>query len=202
MSSIDNLTEYFSKFPGIGARQARRFVYFLLQSNHQFTDNLSKEITQLKKNIRQCSHCYRYFEGSSPACSLCDTLPQKTKILVVVEKDPDLDAIQKTNTHYGHYFVLGGLLPLSDKKNVSLRINEFLKKIEHEALNGELEEIVFALSANPEGDLTVHHLKGLLQPLTKKYSLKMTTLGRGLSTGTELEYSDEETIKNALENRK
>ncbi|HEY4524333.1 MAG TPA: recombination protein RecR, partial [Candidatus Paceibacterota bacterium] len=58
-------------------------------------------------------------------------------------------------------------------------------------------EIIIALAVNPEGDNTNEYLQKMLAPS----KIKITILGRGLSTGTELEYSDAETLRNALKNR-
>jgi recombination protein RecR len=82
-----------------------------------------------------------------------------------------------------------------------VRTNELIKTIEERCQKEGLKEIILALSLNPQGEYTDTHLRELIFPLEKKYNLKIVSLGRGLSTGTELEYSDSETIKNALRNR-
>ena len=95
---------------------------------------------------------------------------------------------------------------LATEKSVSLLIKSIdvvgQKKIEKEATENKLSEVILALSANPEGDHTVLELKTLLKPLEEKHSITISTLGRGLSTGSELEYLDSDTIRYALENRK
>jgi len=123
-------------------------------------------------------------------------------MLMVVAKDTDLDAMHKSHAYDGYYFVLGGLLALTDKTaDNSLRTEQLLKRVQAETEAGTLKEIILALSASTEGDHTTEHIESLLLPLVEQHHLKVSRLGRGLSTGTELEYSDADTIMNALKNR-
>ena len=103
----------------------------------------------------------------------------------------------------GQYFILGGSLPILEKEPTKkIRSKELFYSIQERAKNGTLEEIVLAMSANAEGENTLAYLDTILPPLAEKYTLKITTLGRGLSSGTELEYSDSDTMKNAIDNRR
>ncbi len=100
------------------------------------------------------------------------------------------------------YFILGGLVPIVTKDTPNfVRTKELINTIEKRAQDGVLKEVILALSINPQGEHTDMYLRELINPLKDKYNFKLSTLGRGLSTGTELEYSDSETIKNALRNR-
>ena len=112
---------------------------------------------------------------------------------MLVEKDVDLENIEKSGVYNGRYFVLGGTMSLTNDKN-NLRFKELFAKVKEE----KYKEIILALSANVEGENTARYIEKILEPL----KVKITHLGRGLSTGAELEYSDSETIKNALEGRK
>lgn len=200
------LAEYFIKFPGIGSRQAKRFVYFLLSRDEQFIKDFTQAILEAKKNTTQCSLCYRFCSFSSTTeeklvCDMCNDLNANKEILMVVEKDVDLENVRKTNVYNGGFFVLGGSVPILDKKPAEkIRAKELFVRVQDEAKNG-LKEVILALSVNPEGENTILYLTKILEPLAEKYSLKISTLGRGLSTGTELEYSDSDTLENALKNR-
>jgi len=200
---IEKLSERFSHFPGIGSRQARRFVYFLLHLDDQSIAELVDTIGALRREVEQCESCYRYFEGTGPLCDFCDRKNARRDTLMVVEKDVDVEIMHKSGVYDGLYFVLGGLFPMVEtKKTARVRSKELQERITREASAHNLHEIIFALSANPEGDRTIDRLLEILKPLIKKYSLEITTLGRGFSTGTELEYSDTATIKNAFQGRK
>jgi len=201
MNSIDKLTEQFKKFPGIGGRQAKRFVYFLLTQNENGVAELSKLISELKKDISQCSSCFRFFKftNESANCDVCSDPNIDKKILMIVEKDIDFENIKKTGEYGGKFFILGGTIPILEREPTKrIRAKQLIEVVGE---NKELEEIILALSVNPEGENTLQYVKKILEPLAQKYDIKVTTLGRGLSTGTELEYSDSDTLQNALKNR-
>lgn len=205
MNTQEQLNEYFSKFPGVGRRQARRFVDFLLKKNTSYTSTLADLIRDVKRNMRQCTESYQYFYDENAAVTLSpiarDTSRDRS-ILMIVEKDIDIESIEKSGAYHGVYFVLGSLIPVTTKEyQKAVRIDELLERIQKGVEQDELREIIFGLSLNPESENTRVTLEQKLQPLKEKYNLKLSRLGRGLSTGTELEYSDKETIEHALERR-
>jgi recombination protein RecR len=210
---IQKLKERFERFPGIGPRQAQRFVYWLLNEEEAFIKDLSGLLLELKKDTKQCKQCFRFFSPPCPAvgeakagqasekCRLCDDLNRDNSRLLVVKKDADLENIEKTGVYDGRYFVLGDIIPFSQTPSKTIRLKELFGRAEKEAKKG-LKEIILAFNAAAEGDNTSRYLEKILEPLAKKYSIKISRFGRGLSTGTELEYIDRDTLKNALENRK
>ena len=204
MNSIDKLIKKFSEFPGIGPKQARRFVYFLINRHESYIEELKNEITELRRNVSSCSDCKRYFFSRVEGQTLCDICADKTRdnsILMIVSRDIDLENVEKSHPFLGKYFVLGGLVPILDKNpEQRIRLKELLALVSRMSGKG-LTEIILGLDANSEGEYTANILKSSLTPITSKYSIKISELGRGLSTGTELEYSDPETIKFALKNR-
>lgn len=202
MNEIDKLIQLFREFPGIGPRQAERFVYFLLTKNEVYRHLLAEEITNLKTSIHLCTSCFRFFSGKNEVCHICTNPHRDETQLMIVAKDVDYQAIEKTKTYTGYYFILGGTVPILDKNpNERVRTQELLNKVKMRAEKG-LKEIIIALSINPEGEHTKDYIEGELREICATHGIKITTLGRGLSTGTELEYSDSETLRNALSNRK
>ncbi|MFA5773257.1 MAG: toprim domain-containing protein [Candidatus Paceibacterota bacterium] len=201
--SIEKLARYFKEFPGIGERQAKRFVYFLLHKNPNYTKELGDNILSLKDLIHQCPSCFLFFQGeSNQLCDVCKDKKTDRTSLLIIEKDADYENIKKSKNYDGMYFILGGLASIVTKETPSfLRLKELLNTIENQAKNNDLKEIIIALSLNPQGEHTDMYLREKMFPLQDKYKFKVVSLGRGLSTGTELEYSDGETIKNALLNR-
>lgn len=198
MDHIDELARAFSKFPGIGPRQGKRFVFHLLASPASERENLATLVKALGANVRQCPECLRFYTSSSSViCNYCTDGKRDDSILMLVEKDQDLAAVERAGTYKGRYFVLGGVLTLSGKG--AIREKELVLAIEKRLRKG-LTEVVFALSATSEGEHTADHVRQLIAPLRDR--LKMSTLGRGLATGSELEYSDAETLRAALSNRK
>jgi len=205
MDTIDKLTEIFKHFPGIGPRQAKRFVYFLLTRNKNYLKEFTSLIEELKNEIVICPECFQYFTKGKQATSLCDICSGKNRdenVLMIVARDIDLENIEKSHSFNGKYFVLGGTIPILDKNpEQRIHLKELLTAIENKAKNNNLKEIILGFSINPESEYTADFVIQALTPLVTKYGLKISHLGRGLSTGTELEYSDADTIKNALKNR-
>jgi len=204
MDTIEKLTEAFKEFPGIGERQAKRFVYFLMSRNAGYSENLSNLISELKNEISQCRECYRFFIPTNmidknKICEVCINPHIDNSMLMVVEKDSDLESMRKSRLYHGKYFILGGLVPIVEKSTKSrVRVNELIEKVKREK---DLKEIILAFSLSPQGDHTDIYVRNEIKNLTETLNIKISSLGRGLSTGTELEYSDNETLKNALKNR-
>lgn len=203
MDIVDKLTEIFKEFPGIGERQARRFVYFLMFKNPSYSQNLSSLILELKKEVAQCGECYRFFilgKNNAKVCDICVSPNIDSSTLMIVEKDSDLESVNKSRVYSGKYFILGGLVPIVEKNTKSrVRIEELKRKISVDV--GRLQEIILAFSLSPQGDYTDQYVREQLKETAEKHNIKISSLGKGLSTGTELEYSDNDTLKNALKNR-
>lgn len=193
---IDDLATALAHLPGIGPRQAKRFVYFLLTRGAQERRQLADLILALDKEARQCPECMRFHNNRAAVCNYCSDTSRSDHELMLVEKDQDLAAVERAGTYKGRYFVLGGVLTLSGTGVI--REKELVRRIEKH-LKAGLEEIVLALSATSEGEHTADHVRGLLAPYRDK--VKVSVLGRGLATGSELEYSDAETLRAALSNR-
>src|SRR5689334_15837896 len=195
MNSIEKLIRMFSEFPGIGPKQARRFVYFLIKKPDSYINEFKKEIAELRSEIEICSECKRYFtkNGSKKICNICSDDTRDNTLLMIVGRDVDLENIERNHNFLGKYFVLGGLVPILDKNpEQRIRLNELIKLVEVKAKNG-LKEIILGLDANSDGEYTAEIIRKSLSPIIEKHKIKISELGRGLSTGTELEYSDPET---------
>ncbi len=204
MTDLEKLTELFKQFPGIGERQAKRFVYFLLRKNPRYREELSDAIKTITSNIRQCPESFQYFSPKMKDQTLSpimlDTSRDKSK-LVVIERDSDLEAIERSGAYDGHYLVLGGSIPILEKEpNKAVRLHELLDQVSKRLQEKTLREIILAFSLTPQGEHTEDIIKQALLGLTNG-SIKISALGRGLSTGSELEYTDKSTLGNAFENR-
>jgi recombination protein RecR len=198
MNSIDKLSEIFSKFPGIGPRQAKRFVYFLLTRNSDYTSELIRAVESLKREISQCDTCLRYYAkngGNTKTCSVCSDESRDATLLMLVPRDIDMESVEKSKGYNGHYFVLGGVVPILEKEpEKKIRIKNLESRIKKDS---NIKEVILAMNANLEGENTAEFIKSYF----KDSNLVFSTLGRGLSTGAELEYADPETLKSALIHR-
>lgn len=196
MDAIEKLTRLFEKFPGIGPRQAGRFVSYLLRSSPALRRELIDSIQKLGSGVRQCERCMRYHAGESKTCSLCSNPERDTASLAIVASDSDLVALERSGTYRGLYFVLGGTISLASESTSGLRVRELQSLLKE----SDAREVILAFPANPEGDATAARIREEISSTNP--SLTITSLGRGLSTGSELEYADPETIKSALESRR
>lgn len=198
MDSIDELARALARLPGIGPRQGKRFVYYLLASTAADRQKLAELIVSLDRSVHQCPECLRFYTGTNTtACTYCADVRRDSTQLMLVEKDQDLAALERAGTYKGRYFVLGGVLTLTGKG--AIRERELLRVVETR-LKAGLKEVVLALSATSEGEHTADYVRELLAPYRRR--LTLSVLGRGLATGSELEYSDADTLRAALSNRR
>jgi recombination protein RecR len=192
---IQKLIELFSKFPTVGQRTATRFVFYLIKRDKKEIEELSKTILELSEKIKFCKNCLKPFEGEDEICEICSDKTRDNSLLCIVEKEVDLESIEKTKKYQGLYFVLGGPISAVKKEELNkLRIKELEERIKDK----KIKEIIIATSFTTEGEALALFLERKLKNSGKKIS----RLGRGLPTGGELEYADEETLASALESRK
>lgn len=209
MNSIDKLTEIFRSFPGIGPRQANRFVYYLLSRNGNYSSELARAVEGLKKEIVQCKECQKFFakNGSTNSpqaaklCSICSDDTRDGSMLMIVPRDIDLEAVERSGSYKGYYFVLGGVVPILEKEpEKKIRLQLLVSSLQERIKSG-LKEVILAMNANADGEHTADYLKEKLSTYIQGPALYISILGRGLSTGIELEYADPETLKSAFEHR-
>ncbi|MCD6233334.1 recombination protein RecR [bacterium] len=197
--TIQKLINQFSNFPTVGQRTATRFVFYLIGEKKEKVAEFINSIKDLKTKIKICPLCFKPFEGEGKICPICSDPRRKKDIICVVEKEVDLEAIEKTKKFKGVYFILGGTLPNFGKEQQKEKITKrgaiLIQRIKKEK---NIKEIILALNPTIEGQRTSLWLQRKLKP----YNLKITQLGRGLPVGGELEYADEETLSSALESRR
>ena len=200
MRDLEQLSEYLASLPGLGPRQARRIAYFLITEKTNLSGKLVKTLAEARQNRRYCVFCQALFFDQGEHCRTCRDQSRDRSVLMLVENDIDKESIEKTGAYKGMYFIIGGSAPVteSDLSATKLRLakmEEILKR------SDRLPEIILGFNYTPQGE----HTAELLSRYLKKQfsdSIKISHLGRGLSTGTELEYSDADTFRHALDNRK
>ena len=189
------LTELFKKFPGIGQRQAERFAWFIAKTNAGYIQQLTRSITELHQTSRQCPECFIRHEANEEICEICAQNDPET--LIIVEKDADAHALMTAihKKERTRYFILGSLIPIANSDAAKARVPQLTKTVQ----KNQPKEIIIALSVHPDADHTARHLADQIQKHTPNTAITM--LGRGLSSGSELEYADPETIHNAFKKR-
>jgi len=200
---IKNLIDDFAKLPSIGPRQAARIVFSLLSKQGDFIDKFSSDLLEFKNNIKLCQNCFLSYENKEEEiCHICKNPKRKKTIICVIQKEIEVANIEKTGLFNGVYHIIGENMDIFDKnlnppsiKKLLERINNLknkLKENEHEKI-----EIILATNPTTEGDAILMYLEQKLRPL----NIKISSLGRGLSSGGELEYTDQETLSHAFRNR-
>lgn len=194
---IQNLIDEFAKLPSVGPRQAARFVFHLLNQSREEIEKFGKKFFVLNK-IRYCEFCNRAIEiTSGKLCDICKDKNRERSTICIVEKDTDIESLEKTKRYNGIYYVLG----IEDEKKQLANLKKLINRVKKSGK--DLKEIIIATDATTEGETIALYSARQLEELKKIHpELKITRLGRGLSTGSELEYMDEDTLTNALLGRK
>ena len=212
MNPVEKLKELFLKFPGIGPKQASRFVYFLLREKEDYKENLAKNIEALKNSSQICESCLKIFAKKnkieSSVCEICNDPNRDNQKLMILVKELDIEAIERTGFYNGKYFLLGNVLPfLTEKPSEIINIKELVNLISNNLKNENLEEknkfqeIILSLPATDEGENTILYLQKTLSQIVGIEKIKISSLAKGISTGLDIEYIDKNTFKEAFNHR-
>lgn len=189
---LQDAVDQFSRLPGIGKKTSLRLILDLLKRDENTVNNFANSLTRLKANIHECRICGNL--SDEDLCTICGNPKRSQRLICIVENVRDVIAIEQTGTYRGTYHILGGLIsPIDGIGPGDLNIEQLMARIE----SGGADEIVFALSANMEGDTTCFYLSRLLRNKVGKIS----QIARGVAFGGDLEYTDELTLARSLETR-
>ena len=190
---IEILIKQISKLPSLGARSARRIVLHLLNKRDTSFLPLIDALTNVASNIKTCEICDN-FDTVSP-CPICSSTTRDDSTVCVVRDVADLWAMERVSLFKGKYHVLGGILSAMDGiVPEDLNIDSLEKRLN----SGTVKELLLALPATIDGQITSHYLVSRF----KESGIKITTLAPGIPMGAELDYMDEGTIQLALNSRK
>jgi len=200
-STLQTLAQCFAKYPGVGPRQAQRYALFTLKQSPEEREEIIQTLQALQ-HINLCSACFLPKHQQDKNCIVCSQKERKENIICIVEKETDLMNIEKTHTYSGTYIILGGnISPLrSGTTTPKKRIVALLKRLDS-LPQEQNKEIILALNNTREGNFTTLYIQEIFKKKTIP-NLTITTLGRGLASGNELEYADEDTVRNAFEGRR
>ena len=213
---IQRVIDLLMKLPGVGPRQAARFAFFIMKEGDGFAERLATGLREMKVNIAVCTQCYctmeRIAEGNAGEdeeygvahCILCRDSRRNNTIITVVEKESDMQNLERTGVYQGLYHVLGGVIsPLDSESPRRLHIWEMYNRVATLVNQQKSVELILGTNPTTEGDMTALYIERTFVPIKEKSPrFKLSRLGRGLSLGSELEYADEVTLKQALMNRK
>ena len=189
---LENAVNEFAKLPGIGRKSALRLVLHLLRQNTEDVNTFGNSLIYLRNEIKHCKVCHNI--SDTETCQICSNPSRNNSIICVVENIRDVMSVENTQQFNGLYHVLGGIIsPMDGIGPSELEIDSLVKRVE----NGEINEVIMALSTTMEGDTTNFYIYRKL----KDKNVKLSTLARGVSIGDELEYTDDITLGRSLINR-
>ena len=190
---ISRLIEALKLLPGIGQKSATRLAFHILKRPEEEAAALARAIAEARSRIRSCSQCGNFSEDEH--CPLCGDARRDRTVLCVVEEAANLAAIERTGLFHGLYHVLGGALsPLRGIGPEELRIVSLVERVR----GSGVREVILATSPNVEGEATSVYIAGILKPL----GARVTRIAQGLPVGSEIEFTDDQTLAKALEARR
>lgn len=191
--AIDEL----GKLPGVGARTAERYAYFLLKAQSHTPDKLARAIAELHKGVKTCPVTFALIDADEDISSLYSDTARNKQLVAVVEEPLDIIALERTGQFSGTYHVLGGAIsPIDGVGPEELHIPELLERLKGD----DVEELIIATNASVEGESTALFLQRHIQE--SGIEVKMSRLARGIPVGVDLEYADQITLAHALEGRR
>lgn len=190
--ALENAVNELSRLPGIGRKTALRLALHLLRRDEKEATALGESIIRLRRDVCYCDRCHNI--SQSRLCPICSSPERDQHTVCVVENVKDVMSIENTGQYRGVYHVLGGLIsPMDGIGPDDLEIASLIERV----AEGDINEIILALSATMEGDTTNFYIYRRLGTLP----VKLTQLARGMSVGNEIEYTDEVTLGRSLLNR-
>lgn len=196
-SALVEAIEQLGKLPGVGARTAERYAYFLLKADPRTSEKLAASITKLHSEVKSCPITFALIDANEDVSSLYSDKDRNKKLVAVVEEPLDIIALERTGQFNGTYHVLGGAIsPIDGVGPEQLHIPELLRRL----VDDQVEEVIIATNASVEGESTAIFLQRHI--IDAGIELKLTRLARGIPVGVDLEYADQITLTHALEGRR
>lgn len=192
MNALDELTDSFSRLPGIGKKSASRISYHLLKTDQAFLERFARQLLTLHDRIKGCSICGAYTENDP--CAICSDPSRDRTVICVVEQPQDVQIIEASREFKGMFHVLGGVIaPLEGIGPDKLSVAQLQKRIQSDGV----KEVIIATNPTVEGDTTALYLRRILE----NTGVTVTRLASGLPVGGDLEYADKLTLARSFRGR-
>lgn len=190
---LANLHDRLRRLPGLGSKSAMRLAYKIIDMPMEEVERLADAILVAKRDVHLCRQCYNL--TADEYCEICNDVKRDKSMICVVEQPPDVTAMERSQGFKGLYHVLHGVLsPLDGVGPDQLRMKELFQRLEKE----DVEEVIIATNSDVEGEATASYLAHLLKPT----GIKVSRIAQGLPMGGDLEFADELTLAQAVENRR
>ena len=189
---LERAVQEFSKLPGIGRKTALRLVLHELRQPTEDVQSFAESLLTMKREVKFCKCCHNI--SDSDVCPICSDARRDATTICVVENIQDVMAIENTQQFHGLYHVLGGIIsPMDGIGPADLEIESLVSRV----AEGEVKEVILALSPTMEGDTTNFYIFRKLAA----YNVSISVIARGIAVGNELEYTDEVTLGRSILNR-
>ena len=191
---IQNLINALERLPGIGPKSASRLAFYFLRADESLSSELAEALTGLKEKIAFCSECFNITEAGRELCEVCENPKRDASVICVLEDALDVLALERMGAYQGRYHVLHGVMnPVEGIGPDDIKLRPLIERV----ARGGIKEVILATNPSMEGDTTAQYIQKVLTP----YRIKVTRLARGLPTGGDLEYADQNTLLKALSGR-
>lgn len=195
--ALTDLIEELGKLPGVGARTAERYAYFVLKSDTRTAERLGVALTNVHANVKQCPVTFALIDADEEVSPLYSDTDRDKSLIAVVEEPLDIVALERTGQYRGTYHVLGGAIsPIDGVGPEQLHIPELIERIKAD----QVKELIIATNASVEGESTALFLQKYVKDAG--VDIMMSRLARGIPVGVDLEYADQITLSHALEGRR
>ena len=195
--ALEKLIDELGRLPGVGARTAERYAYFLLKADQHINTSLSTAILDIHSRVKTCPVTFALIDADEEVSALYSDSDRDKSLIAVVEEPLDIVALERTGQFKGTYHVLGGAIsPIDGVGPEQLHIPELLKRL----VDDEVKEVIIATNASVEGESTALFLQRHIQDAGS--DVAMSRLARGIPVGVDLEYADQITLTHALEGRR
>ena len=196
--SLVELIDAFGALPGVGARTAERYAYYMLKADTHTSRKLARALENIRDSVKQCPITFALIDKNEVESALYSDTSRDRKLVAVVEDPFDVVAIENTGQFSGTYHVLGGAIsPIDGVGPEQLHIPELIKRLQSD----EATEVILATNASVEGESTALYIQKQLSDAGLS-DIKITRLARGLPIGVDLEYADQITLSHALSGRR
>lgn len=194
--ALQNVIDALGMLPGVGARTAERYGYYLFKANPKVAAGIAEALRDLHSGVKSCPVTFALIDADEEYSPFYTDASRDKSTVLVVEEPLDIYAIEATHGYKGTYHVLGGAIsPLDGVTPEQLHIRELIERV----TNDKVQEIIIATNPSVEGESTALFLEKTLRE--KHPKLHITRLARGLPLGVDLSYADQITLSAALENR-
>lgn len=197
--ALKQLINSISYLPWVWEKSATKLAFFLLNSNKNFIENLSNNISNIKEKVHFCKECNSLTDIWKEKCSICESNSRDKTTIAVVEEYLDMITIEESGWYKWVYHILWwAISPINWVFIWDLHFEWLFKKISE---SDNKLELILATNPNIEWEATSTYITEEIEKRWLKYKTKISRLSRWLSSWY-IEYADNITLVNALKERK